>query len=155
MTVMRIRELMNRNLIMVSGDTSCRSAVAKMYRARVRHLPVVDAAGAVVGVVTDRDLRHYLFSPVVSTDLGGTPIDKLLEAAPVSRIMSAPVITVEAEDDVQVAARAMLAHKIGSLPVTDGGRLVGIVTETDVLREVCRADTECSPEVTAVVVSPS
>jgi CBS domain-containing protein len=47
----------------------------------------------------------------------------------------------------------MLQHKIGSLPVVESGRLVGIVTETDILRVVCRADAECSPEVSAVVVT--
>jgi CBS domain-containing protein len=49
----------------------------------------------------------------------------------------------------------MLRDKIGSLPVVEGGRLVGIITETDLLREVCRDDLECSPEVSAVVVSYS
>ena len=43
--------------------------------------------------------------------------------------------------------------KIGSLPVVEGGRLVGIITETDLLRELCRADAACSPEVTDIVVS--
>ena len=49
----------------------------------------------------------------------------------------------------------MLRDKIGSLPVLEGGRLVGIITETDILREVCRDYLECSPEVPAVVVSYS
>jgi hypothetical protein len=58
-----------------------------------------------------------------------------------------------AADEVTHAARMMLEDKVGSLPVTEGGRLVGIITETDLLRELCRADAACSPEVTDVVVS--
>jgi acetoin utilization protein AcuB len=71
----------------------------------------------------------------------------------VDEIMSAPVLTVDAADEVTDAARMMLEDKVGSLPVTEGGRLVGIITETDLLREICRADAACSPEVTDIVVS--
>lgn len=150
---MRVRDLMRRNPIVINEAASCRSALATMHRARVRHLPVVNAAGILVGVVTDRDLRHYLFSPAISREIGATPIDALLEAAPVTEVMSAPVITIDVDDDVRDAARVMSAHRFGSLPVTEGGRLTGIVTETDLLRELCRADTACSLEVTEIVVS--
>jgi CBS domain-containing protein/CheY-like chemotaxis protein len=150
---MRVRELMNRNVIVIAEGASCRGAVAEMHRARVRHLPVVSAQGALIGVVTDRDLRHYLFSAPVSARLGATPLDALLEAAPVTQVMSAPVITVEADDDVHEAARVMRTHRIGSLPVTEGGRLAGMVTETDLLREICRADAGRSPDVMEIVVS--
>ena len=67
--------------------------------------------------------------------------------------MSAPAVTVESSQDIAEAAGVMLRDKIGSLPVVEGGRLVGIITETDLLREICRADQACSPEVTDVVVS--
>ena len=111
-----------------------------MHRARVRHLPVLSDDGALVGVVTDRDLRHYLFRPHVRKDIGATSIELLLKAVTVDEIMSAPVLTVDAADEVTDAARMMLEDKVGSLPVTEGGRLVGIITETDLLREICRAD---------------
>jgi len=150
---MRVRELMNRNLVTIAESCSCHEAVCRMYRAGIRHLPVLSAAGALVGVVTDRDLRHHLFRPDLCRDMGATSIDHLLEAAKVREIMSAPVVTVDAAADVTAAARIMLADKVGSLPVVEGGRLVGIITETDVLREICRADAACSPEVTDVVVS--
>ncbi len=150
---MRVRELMNRNLITINESTSCRGAVARMHRARVRHLPVLTHKGSLVGVVTDRDLRHYLFSCRALKELGSAPIDALLEAVPVTQVMSAPVITVTSDADIQAAARVMLEHKVGSLLVTEGGRLVGIMSETDLLREICRADAECSPEVADVVVS--
>jgi len=124
-----------------------------MHRARVRHLPVLKGDGTLIGVITDRDLRHHLFSPPVYQAIGTSPIDTLLQAAQVREIMSAPAVTVESSQDIVEAARVMLKDKIGSLPVVEGGRLVGIITETDLLREICRADQACSPEVTDVVVS--
>jgi CBS domain-containing protein len=144
---------MNRDLLTIVESSSCHEAVKRMHRARVRHLPVLNDDGALVGVVTDRDLRHYLFRPHVRRDIGATSIERLLKAVTVDEIMSAPVLTVDAADEVTDAARMMLEDKVGSLPVTEGGRLVGIITETDLLREICRADAGCSPEVTDVIVS--
>jgi CBS domain-containing protein len=151
--IMRVRELMNRNLVTISESSSCHEAVARMHRARIRHLPVLSDDGALVGVVTDRDLRHYLFRPDVCTDIGPNSIERLLKVVTVDEIMSAPVLTVDAADEMTDAARIMLEDKVGSLPVTEGGRLVGIITETDVLREICRGDAACPPEVTDIVVS--
>lgn len=150
---MRVRELMNRNLVTIAASGSCRDAVARMHRARVRHLPVLSGDGTLVGVITDRDLRHHLFSPPVYRAIGTSPIDTLLQAARVGDIMSAPAVTVESSQDIAEAAGVMLRDKIGSLPVVEGGRLVGIITETDLLREICRADQTCSPDLTDVVVS--
>ncbi len=145
--------LMNRNLVTIPESSSCREAVLRMHRARIRHLPVLTGDGALVGVVTDRDLRHHLFRPRIYKEVGATPIDVLLEAVPVREIMSTPVITTDAADEMTDAARIMLEEHVGSLPVVEGGRLVGIVTETDLLREICRADAACSLEVADVVVS--
>jgi acetoin utilization protein AcuB len=150
---MRVRELMNRTLVTIAESSSCREAVELMHRARIRHLPVLRDDGALVGVVTDRDLRHYLFRPHVGKDIGASSVELLLKAEAVSEIMSAPVLTIDAADAVTEAARIMLENKVGSLPVTEGGRLVGIITETDLLREICRADPACSPEVTDIIVS--
>jgi CBS domain-containing protein len=152
---MRVRELMNRHLITISETCSCRDAVTRMHRARIRHLPVLDAGGVVVGVITDRDLRHYLLKRTNDPSAGRRALDATLQRAPVSEVMSTPAICIESSADVDEACRIMLREGIGSLPVVEGGRLVGIITETDILREVCRDDVECSPEVSAVVVSYS
>ncbi|HET8576835.1 MAG TPA: CBS domain-containing protein [Methylomirabilota bacterium] len=144
---------MSRPVVTIGPSDSCQEAVAQMHRARVRHLPVVNREGELVGVVTDRDLRHHLFSPHVFKELGATSLDILLKAVPVSAIMSTNVVCVEAEEDLGEAARTMLEDKVGSLPVVDRGRVVGILTETDMLRQICRADASCSPEVAEIVVS--
>lgn len=149
---MRVSDLMSRNVVTIGESDSCLEAVGRMHRARVRHLPVVNAAGTLVGVVTDRDLRHHLFAPHVFKEVGSTAVDILLKAVPVSEIMSSPVTSVDAGSDLVEAARIMLEDKVGSLPVMAGGRVVGIVTETDVLRQICRFDAE-SKDIAEIVVS--
>jgi acetoin utilization protein AcuB len=150
---MQVKDLMSRPVVTIGPSDSCQQAVARMHQARVRHLPVVNREGDLVGVVTDRDLRHHLFSPHVFKELGFTSVDILLRAVPVSAIMSTDVISVEADADLAEAARTMLEDKVGSLPVLERGRLVGILTETDLLRQICRTDAYCSPEVAEIVVS--
>lgn len=150
---MRVRELMNRTLVTVADTSSCKEAVVRMHRARVRHLPVLNANGDLVGVVTDRDLRHHLFHPDVYRALGVTAVDLLLQKVAVRDIMSSPPITADAGEEIPDAARVMVEKKVGSLPVTERGHLVGILTESDLLREICRADAACSPEVADIVVS--
>jgi CBS domain-containing protein len=60
---MQVKELMSRELVMIGATESCLDAVVRMQRAHVRHLPVVNRDGLLVGIVTDRDLRHHLFTP--------------------------------------------------------------------------------------------
>lgn len=66
--------------------------------------------------------------------------------------MSAPAITAAPENDLMDAARFMLEEKVGSLPVVEGDRVVGIITETDMLRQICRVDAG-SPECAEIIVS--
>ena len=150
---MKVSQLMSRSIVTIGPSASCLEAVSRMHGARVRHLPVVDARGGLIGMVTDRDLRHHLFDPRVFKEVGTTAVDSLLKAVPVSEVMSSPVLSVESDDELVEAARVMLEDKVGSLPVLENGRVVGIVTETDVLRQICRADQSCPPEVADIVVS--
>lgn len=150
---MRVSDLMSRNVVTIGESDSCLEAVGRMHGAHVRHLPVVNAAGTLRGLVTDRDLRHHLFAPRVLKEIGTIAVDILLKAVPVSEVMSSPVMSVPADADIVEAARIMLEAKVGSLPVVEGGRVVGIVTETDVLRQICKFDAECSKEIAEIVVS--
>ena len=63
------------------------------------------------------------------------------------------MITAALEDELMDAARFMLEEKVGSLPVVEHGRVVGIITETDLLRQICRADAACSPGCAEIIVS--
>ncbi len=149
---MRVRELMSGDVATIGAGESCQEAVRRMVERKIRHLPVVDGAGTLVGVVTDRDLRHHLFEPRVLKGIGAVSVDSLLRAVPVTEVMSSPVVTVAPDDELETAARAMLEDKVGSLPVVAGGRVVGIITETDLLRRICGA-AACSPECAEIVVS--
>ncbi len=150
---MLVRELMSRNVATIGASDSCLDAVSRMHSARVRHLPVVSADGSLIGIVTDRDLRHHLFAPRVLKDVGTTAVDIILKAVPVKDVMSSPVMSVPAKADFVEAARIMLEDKVGSLPVIEGGKVVGIITETDVLRQICKVDAACSRDIAEIVVS--
>jgi CBS domain-containing protein len=149
---MRVSELMTRGVATIGVADSCQEAVRRMARRRIRHLPVVDAGGMLIGIVTDRDLRHHLFEPRVLKEIGEVSVDALFRTVPVKEVMSSPVVSVTPDDDLETAARAMLEDKVGSLPVVEGGRVVGIITETDVLRRIVHADA-CTEECAEIVVS--
>lgn len=151
---MKVRELMSEGVTTIEDGLTCHDAVERMMRRGVRHLAVVDKRGGVSGVVTDRDLRHYLFDPRVLKQVGNIPVEALLKGVPVAHVMSAPAITIDADEPLESATRLMLDRKIGSLPVLDHGRLVGILTETDVLRRIVGEDACCADVETIVVSYP-
>ena len=113
---MRISEMMSRNVVTIGPGESGLDAVVRMQRARVRHLPVVNRDGRLVGMITDRDLRHHLFSIRVFAALGSAPVDVLLDGVRVAEIMSTDVMTIESGASVADAAGMMRKHRVGSLP---------------------------------------
>ena len=151
---MDVRKVMSSDIVTIAPGETCHEALQRMTRNRVRHLPVVERDGAVVGIVTDRDLRHYLFTPDVFGRLGEVDVLSILRGARVRDIMSSPVVTTDANADVTDAVRVMCQRKVGSLPVLDGEELVGILTETNLLREIVRADASAGPDVTIIVSYP-
>ncbi|HEU4368690.1 MAG TPA: CBS domain-containing protein [Methylomirabilota bacterium] len=130
---MRVRDLMTSKPITVDPETPMLDARQRMAEARIRHLVVVEGS-RVVGIVTDRDIRLNLPSP--ATSLSVWEINALLAKLTVGGVMSRSVLVVDSERPAAEAARLMLDHKIGALPVVDGGRLIGIVTESDFVRAV-------------------
>lgn len=150
---MQVRELMSRQVVTIGTGDSCLEAVTRMQRSRVRHLPVVSREGPLVGIVTDRDLRHHLFTPRLFEVLGSTPVEVLLSGTHVAEIMSTDVITVAPEETVAEAAWTMRKHRVGSLPVLEHGRVVGIITEADVLRYIVRTDPGRTSACAEIIVS--
>ena len=146
---MRVNEVMSQAVTTISVSDSAHMAVARMVARKIRHLPVVDARGTLVGVLTDRDLRHYLFGPAVFKRIGSVSADAVLKAVTVNDLMSSPAISVGPDDELETAVGTMLRDKIGSLPVVDKERVIGIITETDLLRRVVTAG---SPECAEIVV---
>jgi CBS domain-containing protein len=150
---MRVSELMSRDVLTIGESDSCYEAVLRMGRQKIRHLPVLAGDGTLQGIVTDRDLRHHLFAPGVFGHIGNTSAETLLKAVPVKEVMSAPVVCVSPAAETADAARLMREKKIGSVPVVEVGRVVGILTETDMLRHIVRADERTCPEVEEIIVS--
>jgi acetoin utilization protein AcuB len=122
---------MQTKVITASPQTTLPDALKLLAQRRVRHLPVVGPDGDLVGIVSDRDLKQAMASP--ATSLAAHELVYLLNRLPVEQIMTRTVVTIGLMAPVEEAARLMVQEKIGAVPVMDGGELVGIVTETDVL----------------------
>jgi acetoin utilization protein AcuB len=141
---------MRSPVVTIEPGATIRQAVASMTRNKLRHLPVVEA-GRLVGIVTDRDLRQAVFAPIVQERPGVG--DDAVDVIPVREVMTWAVVTVRPTTDLRDAARLMHEQKIGALPVTDDERLVGILTESDVLvvlEELLRANVSTVRPLTGV-----
>ena len=129
---MLVGERMTRNPVTILDTASIDDGLHLMRERKVRRLPVLDASGKMVGIVSDKDLLHAAPSP--ATSLSVYELHYLLAKLTVRQVMSSPVITIGADTPLEEAARVMADNKIGGLPVVENGRLVGIVTETDVFK---------------------
>jgi acetoin utilization protein AcuB len=133
---MTVRDLMTTALVTVPPDTTVVDARRTMLDRRIRHLLVVED-DRLAGIVTDRDIRLNLPSP--ATSLSVWEVNYLLARLTVGQVMQRSVVTVDPRRPAREAARLLISHRIGALPVVDAGRLVGIVTETDLLRAFAEA----------------
>ena len=128
---MKVQAIMTQPALTVGVEMPVLEAQQLMASHRIRHLPVTEG-GRLMGIVTDRDIRLNLPSP--ATSLSVWEVNYLLARLTVGSVMRSTVITVDPDREATEAAQIMLDHKIGALPVVDGGVIVGIVTETDMLR---------------------
>jgi len=133
---MRVRDMMTKDVITAPAEMPVLEARQLMVQKRIRHLLVTED-GKLVGIITDRDIRLNLPSP--ATSLSVWEVNYLLARLTVGAVMSGGVISIGPERDVKDAARIMLDHKIGALPVVDSGGIVGILTETDIVRAFAAA----------------
>ena len=135
---MIVRELMTGAVITAPPSMPIFDARNLMLKERIRHLPVTAPDGRLLGIVTDRDIRLNL--PSQATSLSVWEINHLLAKLTVGDVMTESVISVGPDRPARDAAQLMVDHQIGALPVEDAGRLVGIVTETDLLRAFIRME---------------
>ena len=127
-----VRDLMTSEVITLRADENVSSFRDVLYDHGFRHVPVVDAEGNLIGLVTERDLLRN-----VLTDQADVPLsvrEETMYATQIGDIMVQDVQTVEPEDTLPHAAQIMLENKFGCVPVTDGELLVGILTESDFIR---------------------
>jgi acetoin utilization protein AcuB len=149
---MLVGERMTRNPVTVTEETSIDDALHVMRERKIRRLPVLDHSGRMVGIVSDRDLLHAAPSP--ATSLSVYELHYLLAKLTIKRVMSSPVITVTPGTPLEEAARIMADNRIGGLPVTDDGKLVGIITETDIFKILLELLGARTPGVRVIVAVP-
>jgi CBS domain-containing protein len=134
----RVRDLMTRDPRTLRRNDRVISADELIRMERIRHLPVLDDDGeAVVGVVSQRDLFRGALARALGW--GEHAQNKLFGQLFVKDVMTNDPVTIASDAHLRDAAALMLERKIGCLPVVDGGRLVGILTESDFVRRYAAA----------------
>jgi acetoin utilization protein AcuB len=123
---------MTPNPITVTTETSLKDALDLVRSKPFRHLPVVDQNGKLVGIVTEKSLVYA--SPTPTTTLSVFEVDYILSHTRIGQIIQGPVITVGPDLPIEEAARKMVDHRIGCLPVVESERLIGIISDTDIFR---------------------
>ncbi len=118
---MKVRDLMIPEPITVSEHASIQEAIETMKINSIRHLPVTDEQQTLKGFLTLADLKAGLLPSMI----GDVTLTDLIIREP---------IVMGPDDDVEIAAQRIYKHKIGGMPVVEDGKLVGIITETDLLR---------------------
>lgn len=130
--MLKVRDLMTDNVATVQVDDDLSVLYDLMDSRRIRHVPVLDEDGDLVGIVSQRDLIRGALG-----DAGGLPMSAqrdLLRSAQVGAIMVTEPTTVESDTSLREAGELLLEHKLGCLPVLEGDELVGIITESDFVR---------------------
>jgi CBS domain-containing protein len=130
---MKVRDVMTVDVQTVDRNDELRLAEDVMTMKRIRHLPVLDN-GRLVGILSQRDLFHAALSTAMG--FGEKAQKEFLGAVPVKEAMNDELVTIGPDEDVRKAAREMLDRQIGCLPVVEDGKLLGLVTESDLLRIV-------------------
>ena len=155
---MRIGEIMTRDPLTVAPDMEVGEVAKLLVEHRLNSVPVLDADGVLVGIVATGDLTHRLadrHSPerqslwresFYSSPLrGGTQETDRAEGRIVEQVMTRKVVSVNPDDDMAVAARMLLEHRVHALPVLEDGQLAGIVSRHDLLRCLTAHPECCNP----------
>ena len=129
---MKIKDWITKEVITIGPEVSVKKAFGLMKSMGIRHLPVVNKRGEILGMVTDRDLRRPKISDVFTEWNDLYRLDDEMQA---EDVMVTPVITIDPDDTIRQAAQKMVESRIGAMPVVDSmKKMVGIITESDVLR---------------------
>jgi acetoin utilization protein AcuB len=129
---MLVSERMSHPVITVRADVPIMDAYELMKKEKIRQLPVIDQKGALVGMLSEREILHA--SPSQATSLSVWELNYLMSKVTVDEIMSSEVVTVDDDTPIEEAARILADNKVGGLPVMRDGKLAGIVTETDLFK---------------------
>jgi CBS domain-containing membrane protein len=137
MLELRVLDLMSRDVLTIDESESLKAAEEIMEAARIHHLPVVSSDGRLIGLLTQADVLRASVS--VFAEPTPREEDEFKRSIPVAAMMSTRITTVAPDTPALRAAEILRRHKFGCLPVVEGARLVGIVTEGDFVELAIRA----------------
>lgn len=141
---MKVKDVMTRDPLTIDPEAPLGAAMDVMRTKQIRHLPVVDDSGQLMGIITDRDLRQATFAPAIAEQLSLRAQRRLrglgqaMEDLRVQEAMTWVVATTHPEATLAHAALVMFERRVGSLPVVRDGKLVGILTERDLLKALAK-----------------
>jgi len=130
--MLTVRDIMTDRLVALTAADTLLAARQVMDMARIRHVPIMDKDGLFVGLVTHRDMLSATVSRLA--DIDDATQDEIYAGIPIGEIMRADVKHTAPDAPLRDAAHLLLTHKYGCLPVLDGKKLVGILTESDFIR---------------------
>ena len=148
---MLVCDIMQAHPVSATLETRLPHLLRLLQQRGFRHVPIVDG-GKLVGIVSDRDIKQSMISAASMTE--GRERESLLDELTAGQIMARAVVTIGPMFPIEDAARLMATRKISALPVTHEDRLVGIVTETDVLQLFVRAMGVLEPSSRLDVIVP-
>ena len=129
---LQVRDVMTSEVFTLGRNDELSIADNVMKQERIRHLPVVDEDGDLCGIITQRDL--FRGALLRALGYGSRAEEKMLQSIVVKEAMSSEVCTTTPNTPIQEAAEMMIQKQVGSLPVVDQGKLVGILTEGDFVK---------------------
>ena len=153
---MKVEDIMTRDVLTVEPDTPIREVARILAENHISGLPVCDARGGVLGVVSEGDILYKEYDPIPArtsrlfsllSDSGATKASSKAQAVTAGEAMTSPPITLPAYGSVAEAARLMSEHRVNRLPVLGAQKLVGIVTRSDLLQAFVREDDDIRREI--------
>lgn len=133
---LKVRDLMTREVVTLQRNDSLSIAEDVMRLGRIRHMPVLDDDGALVGIVSQRDMFRGALARAFG--YGTAAQSRVLKTLVVKEVMSNDPQTISPDAPLREAAERMSHHKLGCLPVIEDGKLVGILTEGDFVKHFAR-----------------
>ena len=150
---MLVGDRMSHPVVTIPPDMPVVDALNLMRVEHIRRTPVVDEKGKLVGIVSDKDLLNA--SPSAATTLSVWEINYLLSKITVKDVMTKDVVTITEDTPIEEAARIMADNKIGGLPVVRDGKVVGIITETDLFKILLEMMGARAPGVRVSILVPN
>jgi CBS domain-containing protein len=137
-----VRGWMSCPALVVCETTPLPQARAQMHDQRIRRLPVVDVAERLVGIVTEGDINRVSASP--ATDVCDYNLYHRVGDLPIREIMTQAVVTVAPETPILEVAQLLLEYRIGGVPVVEDGRVIGVITESDLFRLIVARESQAA-----------